>query len=102
MVKSDGCYIIECFVTAVRISRLRLTTQANGERSLRTRFLLKVPHQFLKTTVRTGTSFETQIKNVILSNFFRRTSEVRRRNFEKKAGEKAFESQIFPRFGDFQ
>ncbi len=91
-----GCDI-ECFVTEVMISRLRLTTQANGEKSLETSYLLKLHHQFLKNYVRTATSFETQIQNVILSNFFRRTSEVRRRNIEKKA----FESTIFPRFWGF-
>ena len=43
----EGCDI-ECFVTEVRISRLRLTTQAIGEKSLRTLFLAKITSSISK------------------------------------------------------
>ena len=45
--KTRGCDI-ECFVNEVIISRLRLTTQANGEKSLRTSFFAKITSSISK------------------------------------------------------
>ena len=56
-----GCEI-ECFVTEVRISRLWLTTQANGEKSLRTHFLLKLPIQRGHELLWTQLNFHSSIK----------------------------------------
>ena len=53
--------VTRVFDTEVRISRLRLNTQANGEKSLRTRILLKLPHQFLKEKNFEKKTFENSI-----------------------------------------
>ncbi len=85
------------FVTEIRILRLRLNTQANGEKSLRTRILLKLPHQFLENYRLNRYKFW----NTDTKRYFEKLFPTHLKGTMEKLWEKAFESSIFPRFGGF-